>query len=1016
MSTLFFRYPRLLILSLLFIVLSGISSFLILPRIEDPELPLLHASVKIRLPGTHPQRIESLVTEKIESQLAEFDEIKELISITTLGVTDIQIVLKDHIYNVDQVWPKIRDKIDVSLVDLPPTASKPDFELVAAKADALIVALVSQNRTANYPALKRRAKDLKNKFDAIFGTEKVEIYGATQEEVKVEVDLDMLDCGLTINDIAAQIKNSDSKTPVGKMQTSQNNILLEVQGGLSSVARMHHIPIITGKFGQTLHLGDIATIEKTVSQPLSSVAFVRGKPAVVLGLKTIGSQRIDLWLEEVQNILHSYRQQLPDDLQLQVLFSQDRYTSQRLNYLFDSLATGLLLVMCVIFCIMGWKSAFTVCLSLPLSSLMIISGMRYLGIPIHQISVTGVIISLGLLVDNAIVVIDELEYQLRDQQGIAALKTTIQHLTVPLTGSTLTTVFAFMPMVIMPGPIGAFVGPLGINVILALCSSLFLSLTIIPSLHVFLYKILGQKNSRNSGFKHIKIAYAFLLRFLFRRPVLSMVLCLLLPIWGFLKATTLSEQFFPPADRDQIQIEFEFPAAMSLSQTQLFIEKANDILHTSPDVISAHWFIGESAPVFYYNLPRGRENVPFYAQSLVQLHHWENNTMVVNTLQKILDEKFPAARVLVRLLEQGPLIEAPIELRIYGADIEILREWGEKARQLLFQIPEVTHVRGSFNEVLPRLQFCLDEDKVKLANLDYTQISQQLNDLMQGKTAGSVVETLEELPVRVTLPTTYTNNTDKINSLYLSLNHDGQIQRIPLSSLGEIKRVPSLSAIYRRNRQRYNSVQAFLTAGTLPHKVLQKFRGMWQQKLKNLPSGYHCEFGGETEGKGEAIGHLISAIGILFFLIFATLVLSLKSFLLAVAICFVAILSIGLGLGGLWFFDYPFGFMAVLGCLGLIGVAVNDSLIVICGIKRDVTHTDDVVQAVCQSVMKSTRHVVATSITTVIGFMPIVMSPSRFWPPMVIPISGGIIGATLLALYFLPSLYIIKHLYFSKKN
>ncbi|WP_372364450.1 efflux RND transporter permease subunit [Candidatus Uabimicrobium sp. HlEnr_7] len=1007
MDTLFFRYPRLLILTLLFIVLSGISSFYVLPRIEDPELPLLHASVKIKLPGVSPERIESLVTEKIESELAEFDEIKTVISTTTQGISDIQIILKDHIYNVEQVWPKIRDKINVSMSNLPAEASKPKFKLIAAKADALIIALISKSNEVNYSILKRRAKELKNQFDAIFGTEKVEIYGEPQEEIKVEVDIKTVESGLSINNIAEQIRNSDLKKPVGRMQTQQNEMLIEVKGSLSSLSSLHHVPVVTGKSGNTLHLNDIAKIEKTIRRPLSSFAYIKGKPAIVLGLKTISSQRIDLWLSEVDNVVNSYRKQLPDDLELQVIFRQNNYTELRLQKLFDNLLKGLLLVMCIIFFIMGWKSALTVCLALPLSCLMIISGMKLLSIPIHQVSVTGIIISLGLLVDNAIVVIDELEYQLIKKEGLAALKTTVQHLVTPLTSSTLTTIFAFMPMVIMPGPIGAFVGPIGVNVMLALCSSLFLSLTIIPSLHVFFYKLLGKKHSTKIRFKYISSLYYHILKFFLKQPILCIVVCLLLPVWGFLKAVELPEQFFPPSDRDQIQIEFEFPAIMSIKQTQKFVRQAHSLLLESSDIINSYWFIGESAPVFYYNLPRGREGVPFYAQSLVQLRSWQNSAQVVQKLQILLNDRFPSARVIVRLLEQGPLIESPIELRIYGSDIEILRAWGDKARKLLFEIPDVIHTRASFSEVSPRLQFHLDEDKVKLTGLNYRQILQQLNSLIEGKVVGSIVEMSEELPVRVVLKGIHQNTPDRINSLYLFVNDEDK-HRVPLSSLGGMKLIPNLSSIYRRNRQRYNIVQAFLTAETLPTIVLEKFKEVWEEKAKNLPPGYYYEFGGENEEKGEAVGHLVSTTGVLFFLIFATLVLSLQSFFMAIVICFIALLSIGLGLGGLWFFSHPFGFMAILGSLGLIGIAVNDSLVVICGIKRDVLNSNDVLESVCQSVMKSTRHVIATSITTIIGFAPIIMSQSKFWPPMVIPISGGIIGATMLALYFLPSIYLLR--------
>lgn len=1017
MTTLFYRYPRLLILTLLLILLGGVSSYLILPRLEDPELTFRFASIKVRFPGADANRIETLITEKIENELAEVDEIKILTSITSLGITDIQMELKDHVIEVDSVWSRIRDKVDN--VVLPAQATQPEFKIIAAKANALILALVWNKETPpNHSILRRKAKELKNILNGVFGTELVEMYGEQVEEIRVTPTLKTLESlKLTIEEISALIEKSDDKSPVGTLRSSQTEILLETKSELDSIERIKNIPIKVGNSGEVIRLGEIATVEKTIQTPLADLALVGGRPAVALGIKTISSQRSDLWLAQVQKILNEYQRELPQDLTLETLFDQNVYTEGRIHSLFKNLIQGLLLILFVIFFMMDWKSAITISFTLPLASLMVLAGMNFMGIPIHQMSVTGLIISLGLLVDNAIVVIDELQEQLVHQENnpSGALSETIKHLFTPLVGSTLTTTFSFMPMAIMPGSIGEFINPIGISVILSLFSSLFLSLTVIPTLHTFFFiglkKLFSFRSSEASSASLSKTLYFKLLHFFFSHPILTIFFSLAPVLFGFYKAAELKEQFFPPSDRDQIQIEVELSSVNSQEATKSLVLQINEVLKAEPQIRQFHWFIGENAPIFYYNLPFGKENLPFYAHSLVQLKSWKNSQTLVQNLQKSLDERFPSAKILVRLLEQGPLIEAPIEIRGYGPDVEVLQKWGDDVRKELFQIPNVIHTRASLNETLPKLEFHLDEEKVRLAGLDYASVSSQISFLMEGKQGGSLLETTEDLSVRVTIPEEEKRNTNQLLSLNLlsTLPEKNQKTRIPLSSLGEIKLVPTSSTIYRRNRDRYNTVQAYIKAGVLPSEVLNELKSRLEKKEITLPHGYRFEYGGEEEGKGEAVGHLISTVGILLFLMIATLVLSVQSFTVAFLITFIALCSIFLGIGTLWLFNYPFGFMAILGCMGLIGVSVNDSLVIIAGIKREeaLFYYASEVEQVCTAVVKGSRHVFATSITTVAGFLPILFDHGSFWPPMVLPIAGGILGATLLALYFLPSAYLL---------
>jgi multidrug efflux pump subunit AcrB len=472
----------------------------------------------------------------------------------------------------------------------------------------------------------------------------------------------------------------------------------------------------------------------------------------------------------------------------------------------------------------------------------------------------------------------------------------------------------------------------------------------------------------------------------------------------------MTEQFFPAADRDQVQIELELPSSASLRDTLATASRVREAVISRSEVDDVHWFLGESAPTFYYNVVMRRKNTSHYAQALVQLKSAEGARALIHQLQDQLDRQFPDARILVRQLEQGPPFDAPIEVRLFGPDIQRLRELGEQVRTVLVKTKDVIHTRSELSEALPKLALSIDEEQARLAGLDHESIAGQLDAILEGAVGGSVLESTEELPVRVRLPNSQRADLDRIASLDLlpsqarSLaSHPG----IPLSALADVNLVPELAAIARLDGQRMNEVQAFIPAGVLPADVLSRFQDRWEASGFELPPGYTVKFGGEAAKRNEAVGNLLANVGVLLVLMVATLVLSFGSFRIAGVIGAVAALAAGLGLGALWVFGYPFGFMAIVGTMGLIGVAINDAIVVMAALREDERARAGHPSAVREVVVRSTRHVVSTSLTTMAGFAPLVIAGGGFWPPLAVTIAGGVGGATILALYFVPSAYIL---------
>jgi len=1020
MWSLFYRNTRLLILTICLILVWGLSSLQILPRMEDPVQSQWFAIVTTQFPGASAQRVESLVTDRIEQKLLEIEEIKFLESTSRLGSSTILIVLEDSVQNHDEVWSRVRDRLADVAPQIPQEALEPEYKEIT-QANTLIVALTWDVDTPpNYGILHRQAKELEDELRNLTGTEKVELFGVPAEEIVVEINSsDLAALGLTPQDLSQQISLSDAKVSSGQLYSPRNNLLIEVETELDSVERIRQIPIRVANSGQFSRLGDIALVKKSIQEPPTESAIINGKPGIAAAVLMESKTRIDQWTEKTRQTVEQFQSKLPAGIKLQVIFDQSRYVNHRLNNLFQNLILGAVCVVGSTVLLMGWKSALVVGSSLPLSVLMVFGGMRLLEIPLHQMSVTGLVIALGLLIDNAIVVVDEIQILLKaGYQPQEAIPKSISYLAVPLLASTLTTVLTFMPVALLPGGAGEFVRPIALCVILALFSSLLLSLTIVPALIGLTFNrhskgnvvTASQKRWWNTGLSQPALTriYKRCLDYILVKPWLGVLLALILPITGFVMARGIPEQFFPPAERDQFHIELELPASASLKKTESVAIKAREILLSHPGVVNVHWFFGRNAPSFYYNLQQIRTNSPNYAQALIQLDSAQNSRQQIRILQKELDQAFPSVRVLVRQLEQGPYVAAPIELRIYGQNLDILEKLGKQAQATLAEIADVTHTRTILGEALPKFGLNLDEEQARLTGLNNTEIAQQLNANLEGILGGSILEDTEELPVRVRLSNQTRANLDQIASLNLLPTTRGEnAPTVPLSNIGKIQLVPEIATIKRRDGKRINSVQGFITAGVLPAKVLTDFKQQLLDSDFQLPIGYRMEFGGESAERNQTVGKLLSTVGVLLVLMLAILVLSFASFKSAFIIAIVGICSIGLGLYSLWIFGYPLGFMAILGTIGLVGVAINDSIVILAALRADSQVSKGDSKAIRSVVVRSTRHILTTTITTVAGFVPLLLDGGEFWPPLAICVAGGVGGATLLALFFVPCAYLL---------
>ena len=1035
-----FRHPQMVWLIVVALLVTGVSCLSVMPRLEDPVLKQRVGVITLTLVGGDASEIEMSVVVPVEAWLQEFSDIQKVRSNTRANVTNIVVELADRVTEPDSVWSAIERKLQANSGQLPEGCSSPELAIFPLKAFAAIVAVTpgaddTGDDTQESDSLRSEyqvALELKRRLLGIAGTESIQIFGAVEEQLAIEVVPETLAAnGLSTGMIAQQIKASQS-APGGNLQKGGQRMSVEVQKETDAIKRLQNLPITVPGTTNTSRLGDLANLSLSPVQPSPDLAIVNGRDAIVLGVMVDNQKRVDLWTDQCQNEIDKLVSQSSDDFLVEPLFLQSDQIRQRMDGLLKNLAIGTVAVVLIVFLFMGWRCMLVVAVSLPLSACVVVFGLRFLGIPIHQMSVTGLIVSLGLLIDNAIVMVEEVRSRIYlGKRPVEAITESTRHLGLPLLGSTLTTILTFLPIATMPGPSGEFVGSLAVSVILSISASLILAFTIVPPM----VTLLGVDSTRDSFMNYglrsgwLGKCYRKSLEFTFRAPILGLLLGIAFPAFGFWVSGQLQKQFFPATDRAQLQIELDLPTAANLKSVRRSVDKVREIVKADAAIKNQHWFLGRSAPTFYYNVVPRRQSTPNYAQAFVDLESNQNIDGLVNRLQEKIDSQVLNARVIVRKLEQGPPFDAPVELRILGEDLRLLEELGNQVRGLLASHPQVTHTRADLGDKDPRLKLEIDSNLATQNGVSDNELSRFLFSSLEGAEAGDFVHQGLSVPARVLVDWSEGSVINSLMAMPVTFSKPGRSTSaapnpasaskptpVSLGVVADFRLDANVGTIIRHNGQRVNEVKAYLRAGVLPADALATLKEKLRTSDITFPTGYRLEIGGESEKRSEAISTLVANIAVIVTLMIVTLVAVLGSVRLAMVIAAVAGLVMGLAPLALYCFGYPFGFMAIVGTMGLIGVAINDSIVVLAAIREKSMDTEmplggerSVPVELAEVVGGSTRHILATTFTTMIGFLPLVLSGGKFWPPLAIVMSVGVGGATLLALYFTPSLYLLLH-------
>ncbi|MEO0818490.1 MAG: efflux RND transporter permease subunit [Pseudomonadota bacterium] len=1012
MRTLFFRLPRLTILLLLVAIAGGLGALMTLDRQEDPTLVERYGYVLTTLPGADAERMEALVTEPIEDALRELPEINELDSSSRAGVSQISLDIREDLTEaeVEDAWTLIRNQVEAARASFPAGTSTPFVSRQYVGATTMIVGLTWEGSgEPELAVMGRMANELGDRFQNLGGTELVEIYGLPREEITVVMDPDALDAaGLDTVQAARLIAQADAKTPAGQLRTGATNVGVDIGGSFESISRIREVPLVQGADGTSVRVGDVADVRKGLEDPVTRMNYHNGERTILVGAFIQTGQRVDLWADTAQAMVNDFAAAAPQGVRIETIFDQSDYTNARLGDLSGNLLMSAGIVVLVLFLCMGWRAAIVVGAALPLTILLVLILFNIFGMPLHQMSVTGLVISLGLLIDNAIVVVDEFDqYRGKGLSRADAIDQSLSHLFGPLFASTLTTALAFAPIALLPGGAGEFVGMIGVSVIFAVVSSFAISMTIIPALSGWFDRKRAGEGSADRKRRWwrdgiavdvISDGYRYTIGAVLRFPPLGIAIGVTPAVLGFIMAGTLPPQFFPQTERDQINLQISLGPSASTNEIVELVEDASAFLLAKDGITGVNLTIGEAAPRVYYNAFNNTQGVEGIAGGWIQTESPAATRTIIDGLQEELRAQFPSAMFLAVPFEQGPPAPAPIQILYLGDDLRTLADIGDEVRRILAETPGITYTSASLQTGTPRLTLRVDESAAAIAGQRLTGIAQSLNAELEGVRAGSILEGVEELPVRVFAGDYRRTATADLGAKTVG---DGT----PLSALGGLTLDPDIGVITRRDGQRVNDIRAWLEPYTLPGPVLADFRERLEASGFEVPRGFAEITGGEAENSGDALGNL-AATGIPLILVMAGAVaLVFNSFRLALLILTTGFLAVLMAMFGVWLFNLPLGFNAIIGALGLLGIAINGSIVVLSMLKANPQCVADDVVAQRETVVDATRHIVATTLTTMGGFVPLLLAGDAFWMPLAAAIAGGVAGSALLALYFTPAVF-----------
>lgn len=1013
------KYPSLTAIALLLIIVWGLGYFNVMSKREDPELVIRACQVVTFFPGALPEDIEQYVTKPIEDVAAEISEVSEIDSYSRYNISIVVVMLDQGIREgeVDQIWDELRAKIDNMRGELPAGAYDPVVDTEFFDVSSHIIAVSGENYSQR--ELAAFAERIKNQLTPLSNAGRVTVVGERPEVIYLEYDqARMARYGVNFEQLLATVQGTNVLLPGGEMDINGQMYSIDSSGGFASLEDIRSLPVYGTPGARQVRLEDLGTVRYGYEEPPEYLPRINGKPCalVVLVLKT-GKNVLKLG-RQVEDKLAQIRQSLPADVEITIAHNQPEHVRKKTNIFLGNLYSGIGLVIVVVFLFMGLRPSVPVGLAIPVVIVASFAVMSVVGTTLQQMSIAGLIIALGMLVDNAIVVTDNVSRHLDAgmERKRAAVQAT-QELAMPMLTSSLTTVCAFLPIVMLPGETGEFVGDISIVVSIAILASFVIALTITPTIcSLVLVKTKGRKvfQPLDPLMKLLERNYPPMLHWTQRNGLLTGIIILALFVGSLGLFPLLGIQFFPSAERNQFAIDIFLPHGSSVYETLDATKQVEQILDghrkwtdssgkTHQGVTSYLAHVGQGSPQYYYNRISENPNSR-YAEILVNTQDERETDLLVPRIRHNAHEQVAGARVEVKTLEQGPPVGAPIQIKLRGENIGELKSLGEQVKGILAGLDNVIDIEDSFGNDSPQLLLALDETQLRSIGLTKQDVNKLTSLYFSGFTVTEYRAPSRTIPIKLRAYPGLRSSASDIESMYLYNAYTGT--PVPLSSIGSVETQMVTSNIVRSNRVRELTVSAYLSGGRLASSAIKEAKPELQQL--DLPPGYELVISGEAEESSEAFGNLGTSALIALLLIVLILVSQFKSIRIGLVVFLAIPLALIGAVLGLFITGWPFGFTAGLGVLSLAGIVINNSIVLMDFIMEELKKGRSLDEAISEAGQARLRPIILTTSTTIGGLLPLGLFGGSMWAPMAFGIIGGLIASTFLTLIVVPLLF--KHI------
>ncbi len=996
-------------LSLVLLVALGLITAATLPRTEDPPLNSPGFNVIVVLPGATPQTIEQQVTKPIEDALAGLDNLREIRSKSGDGVA---IIEAEYIWgtNPDRKYDEVVREVNALRPTLPAGVIRLDVTRNRPTSMPIVqIALVSE--VLPMRAFEKVARDLKNRLARIPGIRKAEVLGAPQSEVRVSLDMARLAAqGINPGAIVEALRDGGAETPIGSVNAGNRRLNMRFAGAYPDIAAVRAIPVVAGPSAtgeaRAVTVGNLADVDWAEREPTHVIHF-NGKRALLITAEQGDRQDIGRLTKAIEAETDAFKRLLPGSVRLERGFVQNDNVTARLDHLTRDLLLALAIVALTLLPL-GWRAAAVVMIAIPVSLLFGVLTLAAFDLTLNQLAVAGFVLALGLLVDDAIVVIENVSRWLREgaDRTTAAIGATTQ-IALPVLGCTACLMFAFLPLIALPEASGEFIRSLPISVLGTVGGSLIVALTVIPFIAARVLKPdedpHGNRMMRalTSGIERV---YAPVLHRALDRPWAALGAIFVLASLSVPLVVVIGSSLFPPADLPQFVVRVEMPRGTALGATEAMVARVEARLQREDAIIWTVANAGRGSPALYYNARRTAED-PAAGEVGVGLKgfHGEETRRLIDRLRSEF-ARIPGAKINLETFTQGPQIEAPVALRFVGPDLATLTRLAAKAEAVMAAEPGLRDIGNPLRIARTDLTLEVDEARARALGVPSGALRTALQMALGGATPAILRdEDDDEYPLSVRLPMQGRNEIGALDRIFVTTFGGGSV---PLSALASVSALSGPAEVDRFQRERAVTLTAYVKQGTLVSRAADDALAHITAQVP-LPPGYAIKVGGEAESKSRSFGGLLPAIIIASVGILGVLVLEFGKFRQVAVVAGVVPLGFFGAVVALWLTGNNLSFTAIVGLIALVGIEIKNSLLLVDFTEQLRRDGMAVRAAVERAGEMRFLPVLLTSITAIGGLLPLAFEENGLYSPMAIAMIGGLATSTILARIATPVMYLL---------